>query len=391
MHEECRLPTLAGKRILYIQYTNPAGYPPLEHSSRLLADAGWQVLFLGTGAAGSANQLNFPTHPNIRVRQLSFCPAGWRQKLHYIRFLIWVFAWVLRWRPHWVYVSELLSCPAAWLVSFLPGRQVVYHEHDPPQQEPTSRFQRWCLATRRRLAKRAVACVLPNAIRMQRFREETGADSVFCVWNCPTRDEVGTSRPVVVGQDVWLLYHGSITPPQLPITVLDALVLLPDRVKLRVLGYETVGHGSYVSEMREKARNLGLTERVQFMGSVPTRRELLSWCGRSDVGLALFVKRGLRPMAGASNKPFDYIASGLPLLVPDLPDWNEMYVKPGYGLACDPDDPESIANALRWFLDHPEQMRAMGEAGRQRILTEWNYETQFRPVWRMLCERPIYR
>jgi len=25
------------KRILYIQYTNPAGYPPLEHSSRILA------------------------------------------------------------------------------------------------------------------------------------------------------------------------------------------------------------------------------------------------------------------------------------------------------------------------------------------------------------------
>lgn len=37
-------------RILYIQYTNPAGYPPLEHSSRILAQADWEVLFLGTGA-----------------------------------------------------------------------------------------------------------------------------------------------------------------------------------------------------------------------------------------------------------------------------------------------------------------------------------------------------
>jgi MFS family permease len=33
-------------RVLYIQYTNPAGYPPLQHSSRILASAGWQVLFL---------------------------------------------------------------------------------------------------------------------------------------------------------------------------------------------------------------------------------------------------------------------------------------------------------------------------------------------------------
>jgi hypothetical protein len=39
-------------------------------------------------------------------------------------------------------------------------------------------------------------------------------------------------------------------------------------------------------------------------------------------------------MAGASNKPFDYLACGVPLLVSDLLDWRMMFVKPGYGLAC---------------------------------------------------------
>lgn len=34
----------AGKRIAYVQYANPARYPPLEHRSRMLADAGWEVL-----------------------------------------------------------------------------------------------------------------------------------------------------------------------------------------------------------------------------------------------------------------------------------------------------------------------------------------------------------
>jgi hypothetical protein len=33
-------------KTLYLQYTNPAGYPPLEPSSRILANEGWQVLFL---------------------------------------------------------------------------------------------------------------------------------------------------------------------------------------------------------------------------------------------------------------------------------------------------------------------------------------------------------
>jgi glycosyltransferase involved in cell wall biosynthesis len=88
----------------------------------------------------------------------------------------------------------------------------------------------------------------------------------------------------------------------------------------------------------------------------------------------------LETMTGASNKAFDYLACGLPLLVSNLPDWREMFVKPGYALECDPTDPQSIAAAIRQLIDHPDKMRLMGELGRQRILAEWNYERQFAPV-----------
>jgi glycosyltransferase involved in cell wall biosynthesis len=85
-------------------------------------------------------------------------------------------------------------------------------------------------------------------------------------------------------------------------------------------------------------------------------------------------------MPGASNKPFDYLAGGLALLVSNLAGWRDLYVEPGYGIACDAPDPRSIAGALRWFMDHPTEMRAMGERGRQRVAAEWNYEAQFAPV-----------
>jgi glycosyltransferase involved in cell wall biosynthesis len=85
-------------------------------------------------------------------------------------------------------------------------------------------------------------------------------------------------------------------------------------------------------------------------------------------------------MAGASNKPFDYLAQGLAVLVSDLSEWRELYVEPGYGLACDPRDPDGIAGAIRSLIASPERLRAMGEAGRQRVLDEWNYERQFAPV-----------
>src|SRR5206468_10400674 len=88
--------------ILYVQYTNPGAYPPLEHSARILADRGWKVHFLGTGSLG-ANALEFEADPNIAVRKMCFCSAGWKQKLHYAAFFCWVLGWALLCRPRWAY------------------------------------------------------------------------------------------------------------------------------------------------------------------------------------------------------------------------------------------------------------------------------------------------
>jgi glycosyltransferase involved in cell wall biosynthesis len=377
-------------RILYIQYTNPAGYPPLEHSSRLLAESGWQVLFLGVGALGAAT-LRFPRHERIMVRQLSHRRAGWYQKLHYLWFGLWVLAWTLRWSPRWVYASDHLSCPIALLLSVLPGVQVIYHEHDAPDADSKALFQRLSLSARRRVARRAELCVLPNQQRAERFAAETGLrQKVLCVWNCPLRQEVADQRNGAQADDLWLLYHGSIVPARLPTTVVDALQLLPTNVKLRVIGYETIGHRGYVRELQQRAERLGLSGRIEFAGPVPQRAELLALGRKCDVGLAFMPKQctgfNERTMTGASNKPFDYLACGLALLVSDLPDWREMFVQSGYAQVCDSDEPESIARALSWFLEHRVEMRQMGGRGQQRIATDWNYERQFQPVLERLSQ-----
>ena len=379
-------------RAAYIQYTNPAGYPPLEHSSRMLADDGWQVLFLGTDVPG-VESLRFPPHANITVRQLSAGRRGWQQKLHYAWFTIWASGRTLCSGCSWVYASDPLACPTGLLLSLVPWIRIVYHEHDSPtpgtlgSHGNTSRFMRIILWTRRKLAHRTAVCVLPNERRAEQFTKDMGRDvKVVCVWNCPTKHEVGPSRPSLNGGDLWVLYHGSLVPARLPTTVLHALRMLPEWVKLRAIGYETAGHRGYVEELRTLAATLGVSHRVEFVGPIP-RAELFARCREADVGLAFMPKASAdineQAMTGASNKPFDYLACGLPLLVSDLPDWRALYVDNKLALPVDPEDAASIAAALRWLLERPEELRTMGERGRQRILTEWNYEKQFRPVFEL--------
>lgn len=374
------------KRILYLQYTNPGGYPPLEHSSRILADAGWQVLFLGTGAVG-ASGLRFPSHERITVRQWEFQPAGWRQKLHYVWFCLWCFGWALRWRPSWIYASDMLSCVPVLLVSRILHVPVVYHEHDSPSHERKSVFIRTCLLARSACARRAKLCVLPNLQRAERFVAETAPRSpVKIIWNCPAYSDVvrgGDSRR----GGLRLLYHGSISRELIPDSILDVLSTLPADVSLTVVGYETIGSRGYLNDLRAKASKLELGNRFTAIGPV-SRSELLKICRCHDVGLALMPKRGpnwnLRTLTGASNKAFDYLACGLALVVSDLPDWQQMFVDPGYGLCCNPDAPESIAMTIRYLYENPDVRRSMAKKGQDKILNEWNYETQFQPVLQFL-------
>lgn len=370
-------------RILFVQYTNPGAYPPLEHSSRILADAGWDVLFLGTGGFG-ADKLRFPPHSRITVREKPFQGAGWRQKGHYTQYAAWVLNEARRWKPNWIYASDPLSTPVALAVYSILHVPVIYHEHDSPGTAAKSAFMKFVLQARRLVARLATLCILPNEHRAGQFGSEMGvSDKVVTVWNCPALEELGTPR-ALPSDEILLYYHGSIVPSRLPPTVLQSMALLPNTLKLRVVGYETIGHHGYANTLRELASKLGIGERLEIVGSVSTRRDLLELCRQADIGISLMPKSSSdsneQTMSGASNKPFDYLASGLALLVTALPDWCRMYVDPGYGIACDPQDANSIAAAISFFVDHRAEMHAMGERGRQRIMREWNYELQFAPV-----------
>jgi glycosyltransferase involved in cell wall biosynthesis len=379
------------RRVLYLQYTNPAAYPPLEHSSRILADAGWDVLFLGTSGWGTA-AFCFPPHPRITVRLMPFCEAGWRQKVHYLRFCVWALWRVLCWRPQWVYASDPFSCLPAILLQTLLRVKLLYHEHDSPGRSMGENiFLRVSTWARAMCARQASLCILPNQRRADLFAADTGRSGrVAVVWNCPAREEVGPPRAPGAGTELKIMYHGSIVPDRLPLAVVDALRAGPEDVSLTIAGYETVGSAGYVDRLRSHAEKLGVGRRVHYAGAIANRQDLLEICRGSDVGLSLLPLEmddgNLQTLTGASNKPFDYLASGLAMVVSDLPDWQEMFVRPGYALACNPADGDSIAAAIRRFREDPAGMRAMGEKGRRRILAEWNYERQFQPILQVMSE-----
>ena len=154
------------------------------------------------------------------------------------------------------------------------------------------------------------------------------------------------------------------------------------------MGYETIGNQGYRERFEKKARELGIADRVQWVATVSTRDALLKLGSTADIGLALMPLQttdvNMQSMVGASNKAFDYLACGIPLLISNLPAWRQTYAEPGFAQVCDPADPASIARTLKPWIDSAAARQEAGEKGRQKILSDWNYERQFAPVLQRL-------
>jgi glycosyltransferase involved in cell wall biosynthesis len=370
-------------RILYVQFTNPGNYPPLQHSARILADAGWEVRVLGTESYGDSQLMRFPSHRRIHVTTLPFQAGGFLQKLHYLWFsarVVWTAMW---WRNSWIYASDLLSYLPAWLASVLAGSRVILHEHDSPSRKG-GWFRSLLFFARTRLARRAAVNVVPNQARARAFRRQTGASPVAVVWNCPSLREASQANSAA-HEGFVVYYHGNVSPDLLPLTVLEALRLLAEDVRLQIVGYETLGSRGYIRQIREVAARLGIGHRVEIHPPV-SRSKLLDYSRAADVGLALFpIATGFgNSYAGASNKVFDYLSCGIPVLVTNCAEWNTFLAAEECSLSCNPADPTSISQAVRKLYQDRNLAQEMGRRGKDRILSGWNYETQFAPVLEIL-------
>ncbi len=307
-------------------------------------------------------------------------PARFEAELHYLGFVTWAVFQVLTWRPSVVYLSDAWSYPIGLILRCLPGLKLVMHEHDTPARDSTFvlRFIWWC---RSRLIRKADLCVCPQAARADAI-EQLSPKKLLVVHNCPSFEDIDSKEVrECKGEDVLgLWFHGSIVPSQLPLHLIAAMKDCGYPVRLSFAGYETIGHPGYVQEILDEAERLGIGDRVRYAGTIPSREQLLQLASEQHVGLALFEMEFREPMVGASNKPFDYLASRLVLLVPAVAEWNQFFVENGCAIGCDTGDEKSISEKLRWCFENLPKLSEMNSRGLVLLRDEWNYEKQFQPV-----------
>ncbi|MCG8448717.1 MAG: glycosyltransferase family 4 protein [Pirellulales bacterium] len=167
-----------------------------------------------------------------------------------------------------------------------------------------------------------------------------------------------------------ITYVGGISRNRGAADLLAALSLLGDRPDLRL-----VFAGKFMPpELEQELKGHDAWSRVDFLGWC-NREAIASLLRRSSVGVVPLYPLQ-RFMDSQPVKMYEYMAAGIPVIASDFPRWREVVQSSGCGLLVEPKNPHSLAKAIAWLVDHPDQSRAMGQRGRAAVQQRYNWKAE---------------
>jgi glycosyltransferase involved in cell wall biosynthesis len=151
--------------------------------------------------------------------------------------------------------------------------------------------------------------------------------------------------------------------------IIRALVHLPDGVKFLI-----AGGGSEEMMLKHLAKELGVEERVTFLGSLD-RNDVPKY--RNTVVSDIFVHPSRSE--GLGNSVLSAMAGRLPVVASQVGGLADFIFdgtdgRPATAWAVQPDSPEQIAAAVKDIMSHPEKVRERTENARAMVEREYRWE-----------------
>ena len=159
----------------------------------------------------------------------------------------------------------------------------------------------------------------------------------------PSAEGGPSARPFTI------LYQGAVNVGRGVEEIIGALPSLP------LCHFTVVGDGDVLPGVKALARELGVEDRVSFVGRVPFER-LAPFMAGADIGVVIMKDLSLNQRYALPNRLFDFIQAGLPIIASRLPEMEKIVDGEDVGMCVDEVSAESVAKAIESVMSRPDDV-----------------------------------
>lgn len=284
-------------------------------------------------------------------------------------------AWrLVRSRADVIHAHDVNVLSTAWLAAKLLRVPLVYDAHEiSTDREGYKAFRGLVGWLEKRIMPQAAGTITTTDARAKFFARAYGIPRPLVLQNRPRlvsaegsdriREELGLVEPWPI-----VLYQGGLQPGRGLPRLVEAAASVPNAY------FVFIGGGRQAAELRELATRLQLDERVRFIPTVALA-ELPSYTASADIGVQPIENTCLNHFTTDSNKLFEYVIAGLPVVASQLPEIGKVVRKHDLGLLVPPGDTAALARAISQLVSDPE-LRLWYRARARQAAQTLNWETQ---------------
>ncbi|MDD2129115.1 glycosyltransferase family 4 protein [Pseudomonas sp. 17391] len=281
---------------------------------------------------------------------------------------------MVRYRANLVHAHDVNTLPTAWLAARLSRARLVYDAHEiSTSREGYSSFRRLVGFVEKQLMPRADGSITTTDARAKYFARAYGVARPTVLQNRPRLTQCETSnriREELKLKAPWpiILYQGGLQQGR----GLEKLIRTAENVPNAYFVF--IGGGRLALDLVQLREKLGLQERVHFIPTVSLSK-LPDYTASADIGVQPIENTCLNHYTTDSNKLFEYLIAGLPVVATDFPEIRRIVRNNNVGLLVPENDSLALAAALNQLVTDLE-LRSTLATNARSTATTLNWEEQ---------------
>lgn len=368
-----------GRRVVISVISDLVTDQRVHKVSLTLQEAGYEVLLLGARRRSSL-PLGPRPYPARRIRMLFQ-----KKVFFYAEFNLRLFFRLLFARADIMLGNDLDVMTAVWLAGSLRRKPIVYDTHEYYLGMPELNGR----PVIKKIWQRIEAFIFPRLRYIyticDSFRELYYKDygkTLGVVRNVPYRKAAETNTPLRPDLEAklpkdrfFLLFQGAGINPERGVEELVMAMRHLDPGHFHLL---IIGGGDHWDNIVSLVASCGLSDRITLVPRIPFE-QLRAVTRRADLGLSLDKPNNINHIYGLPNKIFDYLHSGVPVLVSRLVELEKIVRHYEVGAFIDNHDPAHIASRIMEISTDTRRLEQW-KRNTEKVRDELNWEREGRVV-----------